>query len=669
MTAFDDIKNCIENNRSFVLQGGAGSGKTETLKETLTFIGEKQKKKIVCITHTNLAVNEIKSRVGDGHFISTIHSFSNSFIKNYKKNIHQIIHHLFIIPGIERSGLVEYNGDETLQKKKEYEKYKKLHRKYASTLFIVHAERMPKVEGKKVYDGDHEQYNLHLNDKIVLLNNAIIDIIAAKAFDGIGYNETQFNSFSDLTYGHDGLLDITHILFERYPLIKKILQDKFDIVFIDEYQDTNKKTIEIFLRHFLDPEHNLVGLFGDSMQAIYEDGVGDVESFVNDNTLIKINKEDNYRCSEQVKDLINKLRNDDLLQEIAFKEKEGGAIETLADRQGTVELYYRIVGKKPHARSPEEEKNAYSQKLKDLILKALERNDGFVQLKLTNKSIASDVGFEILYSIFSNRYLDPQENLEKHLARLQFAELFDLCSAYKPTSGASANYNFVISQLKKRGFAIKTIADKQRIKDKFNVILNSEESAFTTLNHAFDLGLIKKSEGHLAYLERRDSFLENLKNNELYAEFKPLYLDGKNTFTRIKGDIPILEDEDFKELERSVKTEIFYKLMFSSKLKFEEILNYYRYLNEETQYITMHKTKGGEKENILVVLDEYFWGKYNFQSVFSENGDAEKKLKNQKLVYVACSRAKRNLICVKLVSDEIEEAEITSYFENYYKID
>jgi len=103
MTALDEIKKCIRDNKSFVLQGGAGSGKTETLKRTLEFISDNYpKKEIACITHTNLAVDEIKSRVGRQYTISTIHSFLNGLIKDYKKNIHQVIHELFHLDQMER---------------------------------------------------------------------------------------------------------------------------------------------------------------------------------------------------------------------------------------------------------------------------------------------------------------------------------------------------------------------------------------------------------------------------------------------------------------------------------------------------------------------------------------------------------------------------------------
>ncbi|WP_407267553.1 hypothetical protein [Tenacibaculum maritimum] len=33
----------------------------------------------------------------------------------------------------------------------------------------------------------------------------------------------------------------------------------------------------------------------------------------------------------------------------------------------------------------------------------------------------------------------------------------------------------------------------------------------------------------------------------------------------------------------------------------------------------MHKTKGSGIKDVLVVLDEYFWNKYNFKTIFNPN--------------------------------------------------
>ncbi|UZJ64673.1 AAA family ATPase [Sphingobacterium sp. KU25419] len=81
-TAINKIISIIDSNvkkesfSHFVLQGGAGSGKTESLKQIIHYISENHPtKKIVCITHTNLAADEIKHRVNNPkHKISTIHS-------------------------------------------------------------------------------------------------------------------------------------------------------------------------------------------------------------------------------------------------------------------------------------------------------------------------------------------------------------------------------------------------------------------------------------------------------------------------------------------------------------------------------------------------------------------------------------------------------------------
>lgn len=73
-------------------------------------------------------------------------------------------------------------------------------------------------------------------------------------------------------------------------------------------------------------------------------------------------------------------------------------------------------------------------------------------------------------------------------------------------------------------------------------------------------------------------------------------------------------------------------------------MNYFKYVNEETQ------TKGSGIDNVIVVLDEYFWNQYNFNLIFDSNyKDEKKKLKNQRLAYVARSRAITNLTCVKLI--------------------
>ena len=107
MFPIDKIKRCIDRKESFVLQGGAGSGKTETLKQTVQYVAEHHpEKKIVCITHTNKAVDEIISRVVSEHEMSTIHSFLNRLVKPYQRNLQKLLPELFHVPRFERLHLM-----------------------------------------------------------------------------------------------------------------------------------------------------------------------------------------------------------------------------------------------------------------------------------------------------------------------------------------------------------------------------------------------------------------------------------------------------------------------------------------------------------------------------------------------------------------------------------
>lgn len=649
LTVLEQVYSCIKENKNFVLQGGAGSGKTESLKRVLEHISSVYPdKKIACITHTNLAVDEIISRVGNNDYtISTIHSFLNNLIKDYKKNIHQVIDQIFILKKVEN---LEHN------------EYKKCYEKYASTFHTLTKETIPRVIGKRIYDKEQENYNDELNEKIESLNTIIKTTIKEADYNIVKYNDTRFDSFKDLSFGHDNLLKITSLLFEEHSLLSKILQDKFDFILIDEYQDTSKSIIDIFLNKIPVDSKTVIGLFGDSMQGIYDDGIGSVENYIQGGALKKIEKEDNYRCSEQVVNFINQLRNDGLEQEVAFK-ADNGVTETINDRKGFVKLYYSIyTGDRTPSGIPRD-KEGYSEHLNKFIEQVENSNPNFKKLMLTNKSIAIEVGFENLYKVFNDRYTDVKEEIQKDLARLQFLDLANLSKAYN-----DKNYNFVITELKKSGFILSNSTDKEKISKVLNTIINSDKGAFEVLKLAFENKVLKKSDAYNSFISRKDGFLSEIKKDSSYTSFKTYFVEGKNTFTKMKAEIDDLVEEVFKENEKIYKKERFFEELFSNKIKFKEIVNYSSYLNEDTNYITMHKTKGSGIKNVLIILDEYFWSKYKFKLIFdSQDTDPVKKIFNQKLFYVASSRAIENLICLKIITLE-EKEDLIRFFTVHEEI-
>jgi DNA helicase-2/ATP-dependent DNA helicase PcrA len=287
---------------------------------------------------------------------------------------------------------------------------------------------------------------------------------------------------------------------------------------------------------------------------------------------------------------------------------------------------------------------------------------------LTNSSISKEVGFYQLFNIFKNRYQEVKDEIEKLLLRSQLLDLAELYTSYK-----SKNYNDVILKIKKAGFSINSVKDKETLKHVFENILKPDCSAFEALNLAFENKIIEKSEAHQDFILRKENELDQLKEDSEYQSFKVLFDNGATTFSKMKKENTELYEEVFDEFNILRKKENFYLDVFSDKLSFIEILNYYRYLKgpdtaigneKKIEYMTMHMTKGSSIENVMVVADEYFWTQYNFKSVFEKDSVIKTFEKTLKLFYVACSRTKSNLIIVRLILKD-EEDTVKQYFENY----
>ena len=82
-----EIFQCIDSKRNFLLSGGAGSGKTYSLVQVIRqVIDENPTAKVACMTYTNAAVKEIEERVNHNNLnVSTIHDFLWDNIKHFQK--------------------------------------------------------------------------------------------------------------------------------------------------------------------------------------------------------------------------------------------------------------------------------------------------------------------------------------------------------------------------------------------------------------------------------------------------------------------------------------------------------------------------------------------------------------------------------------------------------
>ena len=86
----------------------------------------------------------------------------------------------------------------------------------------------------------------------------------------LSYGETPFTSLYTGKLSHDDLLMFANKLIKRYPILLRKIGDKYNYIFIDEYQDTSAYVLDIFYDAVENRENIQIYLFGDRMQQIYK---------------------------------------------------------------------------------------------------------------------------------------------------------------------------------------------------------------------------------------------------------------------------------------------------------------------------------------------------------------------------------------------------------------
>lgn len=55
----------------------------------------------------------------------------------------------------------------------------------------------------------------------------------------ITYNKAPYNSLYRGALSHDDLISFTRIVVDKFPVVTRKIADKYQLIFIDEYQDTS----------------------------------------------------------------------------------------------------------------------------------------------------------------------------------------------------------------------------------------------------------------------------------------------------------------------------------------------------------------------------------------------------------------------------------------------
>ncbi|MFM7458429.1 MAG: UvrD-helicase domain-containing protein, partial [bacterium] len=186
-TEVQKILECIKNNQNFLLSGGAGSGKTFSLVSVIKSVIESNPtSRVACMTYTNAAVREIQERVNH-------------------KNLNVSTIHDFL-----------------------WDNIKHFQKELKSALVNL--------------ANNSEEKRIKIKDAA----NSILD----SYFSSCKIEYREYLKLEKGIVSHDELLILANYLFKKYPKLCDIVKDRYKFIFIDEYQDTDKSVIEIFLEHF-----------------------------------------------------------------------------------------------------------------------------------------------------------------------------------------------------------------------------------------------------------------------------------------------------------------------------------------------------------------------------------------------------------------------------------
>ncbi len=585
----------INIDKNFLLSGGAGSGKTYSLVQVIKeIIYSNPTVEVACMTYTNAAVKEIEERVNHTNLrVSTIHDFLWDCIKSFQKEL--------------KKSLIELINDDEV--------------------------KIKSPDGTTVNDDYFDELE-----------------------EGIQYKE--YISINNGIISHDEVLILANYMFKTYSKLCDIIKNKFKFILIDEYQDTSPLVVEIFLTHLKQSNRkNIIGFFGDSMQSIYDDGIGDLNYYLENADVIEVKKEQNRRNPRLVIDLANQVRTDGLMQEPSNDENapnmQNGQI-----KDGTIKFYYSTTDL------------ANLDSLKDKIGWDFTNTKQTKELNLTHNLIAPKAGFGELMEIYDK---DPIIGLKiailakiKSKPEIKFSnddtfdsvvDIFQLKNRQKQLKKdvllSTPQTKELYDELKDLPFSFvrKIYLDKDALIDDKKQDTEEESKKGSKRDN-----LIK----HLFKIQTNINLYKEKKYNEFLrkTEYKITRVSDKKN---IKSYIEILETmadssiEDVIEYAHEngicIKDDKLNSFIETNKyvynrvknLKFKIFQNLFYYLEGYTPFSTQHKIKGAEFDDVLVVLDNGKWNKYNFENLFLENGSESVLSRTQKIFYVCCTRAKKNL--------------------------
>ena len=622
----NDLNSSFDQYTSFVFNAGAGSGKTYALVQCLEYLIKSKSndlkmnnQKIICITYTNVATNNIKEKIGrnDTVLASTIHERLWEIIRKQQPELLKI-HITTLEADIEKNKkiLVENPNYEMLDDKDDFVKLVYENKNTLNDIYTLNASEYRKKLTECFNNNNYLQLTKSIN-KFKKLVRAVIRIKNDEECllninnKQVGYNEVIYDSkynkdrLYKMKISHDTLLEYSCKLIMDNPQMCRIIIDNYPYILIDEYQDTSVNVIKIMKTlddYAKSHKRNFaIGYFGDSVQNIYADGVGNQLNELHPG-LKQILKSFNRRSRSEIITVANKIRNDEI-QQLPIDDKYIG---------GTIKFYHGVSN----------QESSFIKKYQN------KWNDVHV-FSFKNEEIAELSGFKNLYNVFKkvysgNKYdLLTSELLSKDLKKLGKVQL--------------TLYHL-----------LHILIGVQNENNRINSILNLEKMKISFVDLKTLVNQLKNINGDSLkdLLQNIGLELENSDNHYLIMVFSDIFeiddaLSKESLINKFKQDL----------FNHDIDETIFEEFL---NIEFHELCNWYNYINGNSNYHTFHGTKGLEFENVVVIMKEKNGrSKINFKDYFKSFGSTEENIDTKNLLYVVVTRAITNLRILYI--DDIEE--------------
>lgn len=287
---------------------GAGSGKTRTLTSKISYLINQgfDSERILAITFTNKAANEMKERLVQ---LTGIPMYKFPWVRTYHSACLQILKQHFQLMGFASVPQIytPYQQEKIVKEILIRMNFDKKHTK--GVLYQVSL-------GKNSGDPMHYYENHPFYSSI-----RMTDV----------YNQYEAQLMQRGAVDFDNILLLTRDLLREHADIRCQYQQFFSYVLVDEYQDTND--LQEDLTGLLVANGNLFCV-GDDWQAIYSfrgSNVSHFLSFMNKYPGSRIFRlEQNFRSADEIVQVANRVirRNENRVDKHCFSDKQGGLVET-----------------------------------------------------------------------------------------------------------------------------------------------------------------------------------------------------------------------------------------------------------------------------------------------------------------------------------------------------